>query len=219
MLSAILWAFDATQPRTKVSSPAEPAVSGSGQRVGVNLLSEHCPVVMAYGEKDACVVELQRLLNRAGAGLEVDGDFGPLTRMRVEVFQIRAGLRNTGLVDEETKRALYAGKARLTTWPRERVVRRIHEVFAEDPDRAVAVANCQSNLDPLHVEVNPSGIRNWGLFQIYGGYTLAELGGTPERALDPEWNIQAAHRLWAKTRDFRAWQCGRAVMPYSPSPG
>ncbi|WP_313905921.1 helix-turn-helix domain-containing protein [Streptomyces malaysiensis] len=175
------------------------------------LLSSRCPVVVSMGQSDACVHELQSLLARAGGKLDIDGAFGPVTQMRVVVFQLRSGLTPNGSVDERTKRALYenAGKP-LGTWTPERVTRRIREVFTEDPERAVGIADCASLLDPLYTLPNSNATRNWGVFQLYDG-TLRKLGGTREQALDPDWNIRAAHRLWALTHDFSAWQaCDRA---------
>ncbi|MEW2614360.1 hypothetical protein AB0937_30070 [Streptomyces sp. NPDC047880] len=94
----------------------------------------------------------------------------------------------------------------------------VHLAFAEVPDKAVAIADCQSFLDPLHILPNTNGTRNWGLFQISDA-RLRELGGTPREALDPEWNIQAARTLWSRDRDFGDWpHCERAAeAPRSPA--
>ncbi|WP_432253453.1 helix-turn-helix domain-containing protein [Streptomyces sp. HNM1019] len=180
----------------------------SGARL---LLSSRCPVVVSMGQSDACVHELQSLLARAGGRLDVDGAFGPVTQMRVVVFQLRSGLTPDGSVDERTKRALYENDGKpLDTWTPDRVTRRIREVFTEDPERAVGIAECASYLDPLYTLPNSNATRNWGVFQLYDG-TLRKLGGTRAQALDPDWNIRAAHRLWALTHDFSAWKaCDRA---------
>lgn len=175
------------------------------------LLSAKCRFV-AMGHQDGCVRELQLRLKQAGLDLDVDGAFGPITQMRVVVFQLLAGLEPDGSVDDSTKRALYSGRVKARPWPPARVDRRVREVFTEDPDRASGIAKCASNLDPLYSLGNTNGTRNWGVFQLYDG-TLRELGGTPRKALDPEWNIQAAHRLWARTHDFRAWpSCDKAYQ-------
>ncbi|MET7761009.1 helix-turn-helix domain-containing protein [Streptomyces sp. NPDC005393] len=191
--------------------------AGSSHRL---LLSSRCPVVVSMGQTDECVRELQSLLARAGGKLDIDGAFGPVTQMRVVVFQLRAGLTPNGSVDERTKRALYERTGRpLDTWTPERVTRRIGEVFTEDPDRAVGIADCASYLDPIYTLPNSNATRNWGVFQLYDG-TLRKLGGTRTQALDPEWNIQAAHRLWALTHDFRAWaSCDRAYRAGAKRPG
>jgi hypothetical protein len=46
------------------------------------------------------------------------------------------------------------------------------------------------------------------VFQLHE-HRLRELGGSPRQALDPVWNIKAAHALWKRTRDFTAWGCIR----------
>ncbi|WP_369030267.1 MULTISPECIES: helix-turn-helix domain-containing protein [Streptomyces] len=177
------------------------------------LFSAACAGPVTMGQRGACVREMQRLLARAGAELDVDGEFGPVTLRRVTAFQVLSGVGVTGVVGDETKKALYASKTRMDTWSPDKVRLRIREVFGEEPDRAVAIADCQSFLDPLHVLPNTDTTRNWGVFQISDA-TLRQLGGTPRDALDPEWNIQAAHRLWSRAQNFGDWpNCDRAASP------
>jgi hypothetical protein len=196
---------------------AEP--EGTRTVEGPLLMSAACPPVVSMGQHDECAREVQRLLSKAGAEIDVDGDFGPATLRRVTAFQVLAGLQPRGVVDEPTKRALYEQKTRMNTWSPERIERRIREVFPEEPDRAVGIARCQSFLDPLHVLTNTNGSRNWGLFQI-SDKLLGELGGTPRLAYDPEWNIQAARRAWSKHQDFRDWEyCDQPFRTSTPPTG
>ncbi|NKE63602.1 helix-turn-helix domain-containing protein [Lentzea sp. PSKA42] len=185
---------------------------------GPMLLSSACPPVVSMGQHDECVREVQTLLSRAGAKIEIDGDFGPATLRRVTAFQVLADLQPRGVVDEATKRALYDRKVSMAGWSPEQVERRIREVFPEEPDRAVGIARCQSFLDPLHVLTNTNGTRNWGVFQL-SDRLLAELGGTQRQAYDPEWNIQTARRAWSRHRDFRDWEhCDQPFRTSSPPP-
>lgn len=193
--------------------------AGEGRKKDSRLLfTSGCREVVAMGQHDNCVREVQRLLHAKGAVIGVDGDFGPQTLRRVTAFQVIAGIEPpNGVVGDTTKQALYESEARMDTWTQDEVRRRIREVFTEAPDRAVAIADCQSFLDPLHILPNTNGTRNWGLFQISDS-RLTKLGGTPRKALDPEWNIRAAKRLWSQDRDFGDWpHCDRAFSP-SPSP-
>lgn len=64
--------------------------------------------MLRMGMKGAKVRELQSLLNRTGAALKVDGDFGPTTKDAVLVFQRKNGLKADGLAGPETTRALSA---------------------------------------------------------------------------------------------------------------
>lgn len=192
------------------SSP-DGAAPASGDRL---LDSAACKTV-SMGQHDACVREVQTLLTRAKGKLAVDGDFGPETLRRVTAFQVLAGLPATNVVDDATKKALYARRVTMTTWPADRVAKRIREVFVEDPGTAVAVARCASFLDPLYVLPNTNGSRNWGVFQISDA-RLRDLDGTPLRAFDPDWNIRAAHRLWSVRHDFHDWPSCEAALKSTP---
>ncbi|MFF8940582.1 helix-turn-helix domain-containing protein [Streptomyces paradoxus] len=209
-----------------LSSGRPPSGNGAGAGGGRStgeavrpLFSAGCPPVIAMGEHDECVREVQRLLHAKGADIGVDGDFGPQTLRRVTAFQVLAGLQPNGVVAEPTKKALYTSPVRMGVWSPQKVRQRVREVFPDVPDKAVAIADCQSFLDPLHILPNTNGTRNWGVFQISDA-RLRELGGTPREALDPEWNIQAARKLWSRDRDFGDWpHCERAAeAPRSPAP-
>jgi hypothetical protein len=178
------------------------------------LFSAACASTVALGQHDGCVREVQRLLHTAGATIAIDGDFGPETLRRVTAFQLKARLSPKGVVDAPTKRALYAQQVSLHTWKPSQVEQQVRAVFAEDPDSAVTVARCQSLLDPQWILPNTNGTRNWGVFQLSDA-RLADLGGSPSQALDPVWNIEAAHRLWAAHRDFRDWPFCSAALPRS----
>jgi hypothetical protein len=182
------------------------------------LLSPACPPVVSMGQHDACVTEVQTLLERMGAKITVDGDFGPQTLRRVTAFQVLANLQPRGVVDEATKNGLYEQKTSLETWTPEQVEKRVREVFPDVPDHAAAIARCQSFLDPLHVLPNTNGTRNWGVFQLSDAL-LNELGGSPRQALDPDWNIRMARRAWERKQDFSPWpNCDQAFRTASAAP-
>ncbi|MEU3513993.1 helix-turn-helix domain-containing protein [Streptomyces sp. NPDC006654] len=190
--------------------------SGGAARVaGDELLYSPACGTVSMGQHDECVREVQTLLARAEGKLAVDGDFGPETLRRLTAFQVLAGLPATSVVDDATKKALYAQRVSMTTWSPARVARRIREVFVEDPGTAVAIARCASFLDPLYVLPNTNGSRNWGVFQISDA-RLRDLGGTPLRAFDPDWNIRAAHRLWGVRHDFHDWPSCQAALKATP---
>lgn len=62
--------------------------------------------MLRMGMKGAKVRELQGLLNRTGAALKTDGDYGPTTKDAVLVFQRKNGLTADGVAGPETMRAL-----------------------------------------------------------------------------------------------------------------
>jgi hypothetical protein len=207
LLAGMTWAAVGLRPRAGVAQPD-----------GRLLFSPGCQQVVSMGQHDQCVLEVQNLLKDAGARLAVDGDFGPETLKRVTAFQVLAGLPPKGVVDDATKQALYDRRVSMETWPPARVEQRIREVFVEEPERAVAVADCQSKLDPLWVLPNTNGTRNWGVFQI-SDTRLSQFRATPLMAFDPEWNIQAAYQLWKLRPDFADWShCVRGVRVPSSRP-
>ncbi|MGW3096675.1 helix-turn-helix domain-containing protein [Streptomyces sp. NPDC001102] len=189
--------------------------TGDSRTAGDKVLDSPACGTVSMGEHDGCVREVQLLLVRAKGRLAVDGDFGPETLRRVTAFQVLAGVTARGVVDEDTKKALYSRKVSMATWSTGRVAQRIREVFVEDPETAVAIARCASFLDPLYVLPNTNGSRNWGVFQISDA-RLRQLDGTPLRAFDPDWNIKAAHRLWAVRHDFHDWPSCQAALKNTP---
>ncbi len=72
----------------------------------IPLSSPGCPALIRQGQFSGCVTQLQTLLNNNGASLDVDGDFGPLTRNAVESYQATRGLEVDGIVGPYTKAAL-----------------------------------------------------------------------------------------------------------------
>jgi peptidoglycan hydrolase-like protein with peptidoglycan-binding domain len=82
-------------------------VSSSGWdrvRLGSELLKR--------GSKGDTVAHLQGLLNQSGAGLAVDGDFGPLTDRAVRQAQANRGVAVDGVVGPDTAAALDGGPVR-----------------------------------------------------------------------------------------------------------
>jgi len=88
-------------PNTKASLLGPPAAPKA-----IALTSSSCPVDITEGEIDGCVTELQELLNQHGAGLTVDGDFGPATLTAVEDYQGSHNLSVDGIVGPQTKASL-----------------------------------------------------------------------------------------------------------------
>ncbi|ACU75102.1 NLP/P60 protein [Catenulispora acidiphila DSM 44928] len=97
------------------------AVAGVGLAAGtanaasapspIKLTSSSCPTNISYGQKSGCVTELQQLLNKHGAHLAVDGDFGPATRAAVKSYQSSHKLSVDGIVGPKTKASLDGGNS------------------------------------------------------------------------------------------------------------
>lgn len=89
------------------AGPVTKAALYGGAVLPLDLRSSTCPATIASGAAGACVQTLQGLLNLYGAGLSVDGAFGPATQSAVQDFQSDAGLDADGKVGPATKAALY----------------------------------------------------------------------------------------------------------------
>jgi len=89
-------------PNTKASLGG----TSSSVPAPIALTSSACPADISEGEDDGCVTELQELLNKHGAGLTVDGDFGPATLAAVEDYQGSHNLSVDGIVGPQTKASL-----------------------------------------------------------------------------------------------------------------
>jgi hypothetical protein len=158
------------------------------------LYSPDCSPTVRPGDHGSCVREVQRLLTNAGAALPADGSYGTATLSEVSAFRVLAGLPASGVVDDATKRALYAGTTHLSTLNSDQVDQKIRQTFLEQPGRAVRIATCASNLNPSYVAPIADGKRSWGVFQISDDL-LRKYHATPLQALDPGWNIQTAHHI------------------------
>lgn len=88
----------------------------------------------------------------------------------------------------------------------EYIIRRIRETFPEDPERALAIARCESGLRPDVTSHTSDG----GIFQInlpVHGWRLQQL------ALDPydiEDNLTYARMLYDE-REWHPWVCNRKI--------
>jgi len=85
----------------------------------VTATSSNCPSVLSSGSRGGCVAYVQSRLNTvAGAGLAVDGRFGPATDKAARAFQKARCLSVDGKVGPDTKKHLVANTTTCST-PRE----------------------------------------------------------------------------------------------------
>ena len=64
---------------------------------------------LALGAHGSAVTVLQRALRAAGASVVVDGGFGPQTQAAVKSYQRANGVKQTGVVDQDTRFFLTMG--------------------------------------------------------------------------------------------------------------
>jgi hypothetical protein len=84
---------------------------------------------------------------------------------------------------------------------------KIRAKFGVNADRAVAIARCESSLNPSAIgdlNINP---HSYGVFQIRG------LKGrpAPEKLLDADLNIDYAFQMSGGGKNWKAWSCSRKV--------
>lgn len=75
-------------------------------------MSKSQNMLLKLGGTGPQVVEIQKLLSLLGYDLIIDGQYGPRTKRSVTAFQKRAGLINTGEVDDDTYSALKLSQTR-----------------------------------------------------------------------------------------------------------
>jgi soluble lytic murein transglycosylase-like protein len=97
-------------------------------------------------------------------------------------------------VKEEPKEVLIE-----TVWSEEGIKQKIRETFPEDPDRAVAIAKCESGLNPKAV----SPTNDHGLMQI--NKTVHTVEGD---IYDVETNLKYARKLYDE-RKWQPWVCAK----------
>jgi len=83
------------------------------------------------------------------------------------------------------------------------IVEKIRKVFSEDPDTAVAIAQCESSLDPERIGDTHMKFPSVGLFQVnqtWHKYDTATLQ-------DPDQNIRIAKEIKDRWGNWNAWSC------------
>lgn len=86
-------------------------------------------------------------------------------------------------------------------YTQERIIEKIRETFPEDPERAVAIAKCESGLNPKAV----SPTNDHGLMQI--NKTVHTVTGD---IYDVETNLKFARKLYDE-RGWQPWTCNRLI--------
>lgn len=92
--------------RLTVDGIVGPQTRAAMQERLASLVAETSRAVLRRGDRGAAVADWQNLLNRAGATIAVDGDFGPATDRATREFQSTAGLVVDGVVGPKTRAAM-----------------------------------------------------------------------------------------------------------------
>lgn len=97
-----------------------------------------------------------------------------------------------------------------TTYSEETIIRKIKETFPENPERAVAIAECESGLDANAINTkNKNGSTDGGLMQINSTHDKQmEVLGLDKFNVDD--NLKFARMLYEKN-GFKPWVCNRLI--------
>ena len=80
---------------------------------------------------------------------------------------------------------------------------KIREAFPEDPDNAVAIAKCESQLDPSRIGDTHMAYPSIGLFQINQTWHKYDT----ETLQNPDENIRIAKEIKERWGNWNAWSC------------
>lgn len=89
---------------------------------------------------------------------------------------------------------------------REEIEDLIRDTFPEDPDRALAIAKCESNLNPNALSKTHDG----GVFQIHVPVHQERLTELGLDIWDPEDNVKFARILYEE-RGWKPWVCDQLI--------
>lgn len=92
--------------------------------VGADVPATKFTRILKKGCKGADVAELQKLLNKAGDSIVVDGDFGSKTLAAVKAYQKRKGLKVDGVVGKKTIAALKVNESVSTVFTISRILKK-----------------------------------------------------------------------------------------------
>lgn len=82
----------------------------------------------------------------------------------------------------------------------------IRQEFGSEGDKAVAIAKCESSLDPSRIGDKHMDYWSYGLFQINQTWHKY----SKETLLDPVQNVRIAHEIYLKG-GWDRWSCNRIV--------
>ena len=83
------------------------------------------------------------------------------------------------------------------------IAEKIRKAFPEDPDTAVAIAMCESRLDPTREGDTDMEKHSWGLFQINQTWHKFDT----ETLTNPDENIRIAKEIKDRWGNWNAWSC------------
>jgi peptidoglycan hydrolase-like protein with peptidoglycan-binding domain len=170
-----------------------------------------CSSTLQQGSTGSCVTSLQQRLNQLGAGLTVDGDFGPATKNAVLAFQGRSRIGFDGIVGPDTRSHLNSpGSVNLNRAGTSTITAYINTVFGSNAPTARKIAQCESSLRETALNYNTNGTYDIGVFQDNTVHAGSNRTGYIHDMLYYQTNIQEAHTLFVAAGGWSPWNSSKS---------
>ena len=88
-------------------------------------------------------------------------------------------------------------------------VKYIREVFGNEADNAIKIAQAESGLNPNAIHINKGGSVDRGIFQINSVH-LDRVNGNAEALFDPKTNIKVAYEIFSE-QGWCPWTTARKL--------
>ncbi len=170
-----------------------------------------CSSTLQEGSTGSCVTALQQRLNQLGAGLSVDGDFGPGTKNAVLAFQGRSRIGFDGVVGSDTRSHLNSpGGVNLNRASTSTITAYINSEFGSNAPTARKIAQCESSLRETALNYNTNGTYDIGVFQDNTVHAGSNRTGYIHDMLYYQTNIQEAHKLFVAAGGWSPWNSSKS---------
>ena len=166
-----------------------------------------CTTTLQEGSSGSCVTALQQRLNELGAGIAVDGSFGPGTKNAVLAFQGRSRIGFDGVVGPTTRNQLNnPGSVNLNRASPTTINNYIDSVFGTNAPTARKIAFCESSVRETALNYNTNGTSDIGVFQMNEVHAGGDLTGFRHDMLYYQTNVQRAKALFVSSgNSFQPW--------------
>ncbi len=170
-----------------------------------------CSTTLQQGSTGSCVTALQQRLNQLGAGLTVDGDFGPGTKDAVLAFQGRSSIGFDGIVGADTRSHLNSpGSVNLNRASTATIEAYIKTVFGSASTTAIKIAKCESSERETAINYNTNATYDLGVFQDNTVHAGSNKTTYIHNMLYYADNVQEAHSLYVAAGGWSPWNSSKS---------
>lgn len=171
-----------------------------------------CTTTLQQGDTGSCVTALQQRLNQLGAGIAVDGDFGPGTKDAVLAFQGRSSIGFDGIVGSDTRNHLNSpGSVNLNRASAATIEAYIKTVFGSSASvTAIKIAKCESSERETAINYNTNATYDLGVFQDNTVHAGSNKTAYIHDMLYYAANVQEAHSLYVSAGGWSPWNSSKS---------